>query len=127
MPALQIYYVEDNDELRETIGLLLEADDRVVESFATAEEALSAFERQPCDVVITDVSLPTMSGVDLARAVLAKAPGTWVVLSSGYAITRGLETLGDTVRSLPKPFEVEEMDSLLAEIAAAVAAGKPAA
>ena len=122
MTALQIYYVEDNEELRETIGLLLEADDRVVTSFATAEEALAAFEKQACDVVITDVSLPTMSGVDLARAVLTHKPGTWVVLSSGYALTRGLETLGDTVRSLPKPFEVEEMDSLLAEIGAAVAA-----
>ncbi|MEF7613464.1 response regulator [Aquincola sp. MAHUQ-54] len=121
MSPLQIFYVEDNDDLRETIGLLLEADDRVVTSFATAEEALEAFERAPCDVVVTDVSLPTMSGVDLARAVLAHQPGTWVVLSSGYAITRGIETLGPTVRSLPKPFEIEEMDTLLAEIAGAIA------
>lgn len=120
MPALQIYYVEDNDDLRETIGMLLEADDREIASFATAEEALAAFERRPCDVVITDVSLPTMSGVDLARAVLARAPGTWVILSSGYAISHGLETLGPHVRSLPKPFEVDEMDALLAEVTQAI-------
>lgn len=120
MPALTIYYVEDNDELRETIGLLLEADDRVVTAFATAEAALAAFEQSPCDVVITDVSLPTMSGVELARAVLARAPATWVVLSSGYELSAGLKTLGPNVHSLPKPFEVDDMDALLAKAAQAL-------
>lgn len=118
MPALQILYVEDNDDLRETVGLLLAGDDRVVTSYGRAEEALAAFERGAYDVVITDVSLPTMSGIELARKLLQMAPQTWIVVSSGYDLAHGLQTLGPRVRSLPKPFEIGEMEALMAQIGA---------
>jgi CheY-like chemotaxis protein len=116
---LRILYVEDNHDLRETIGMLIEADGREVVSCATGEEALAADRRRPFDVLVTDVSLPGMSGTDLARALLHDDPQRWVILCSGYEFAHGLAALGPNVRSLPKPFEVEEMDALLAEIAAA--------
>ncbi|HWH84218.1 MAG TPA: response regulator [Burkholderiaceae bacterium] len=120
---LSILYVEDNDDLRETIGLLLEASDREVVTCANAEAALAAVAARPFDVLITDVSLPGLSGTELARRVLADDPQRWVVLCSGYEFRHGLEQLGPNVRSLSKPFEVEELDALMGEIAAQRAAG----
>ncbi|HSI56271.1 MAG TPA: response regulator [Ideonella sp.] len=118
--ALRLLFVEDNEYLRETLAAMLEEDGREVRACATAEEALEAFGQQAFDVVISDVSLPGMSGIDLARRLLASRPALWIILSSGYALDKGLHTLGPNVRSLPKPFELDDMDGLLAEIRAAL-------
>ena len=114
--ALRILFVEDNAPIRESIDILLQGDEREVVSCESAEQALAAFELQPFDVLVTDVSLPEMSGIELARRVIAMSPATWVILSSGYALDSGLEKLGPQVRSLPKPFELDAMDALLSEI-----------
>lgn len=118
--TLRILFVEDNEYLRETLAAMLEEEGRVVRACSTAEEALEAFGEQPFDVVVSDVSLPGMSGIDLARQLLTRQPALWVVLSSGYALDKGLQTLGPNVRSLPKPFELDDMDLLLAEIKASL-------
>ncbi len=116
---LRILFVEDNEYLRETIAALLEAADREVVSCGSAEQALREFSRCRCDVLITDVSLGGMSGIDLARAVLRIEPGAWVVISSGYAFDHGLDALGPRVSSLPKPFELDDLDALLDRVRAA--------
>lgn len=117
---MRILYVEDNEELRETIAMLMEMEGRCVTKCATAEAALQLDAQQTFDVLITDVSLPGMSGTDLARHVLAKDPERWVVLCSGYQFGAALSSLGPRVRALVKPFELEELDDLLAEISAAL-------
>ena len=114
--VLRVLLVEDNTHIRESVDILLQAEGREVVSCESAEEALSAFGLQPFDVLVTDISLPEMSGIDLARRVLETHPDTWVILSSGYALGSGLEKLGPQVRSLPKPFELDAMDALLSEI-----------
>lgn len=97
---MRILYVEDNCELRDTIGLLMEGEGRTVVTCATAEEALQRDAAQPHDVVVSDVSLPGMSGLDLCRHLLASNPQRWVVLCSGYPLEHGVGTLGPHVRSL---------------------------
>ena len=72
---MRILYVEDNRELRETIGMLMEAEGRTVTSCATAEEALKLDAQQGFDLLVSDVSLPGMSGTELARQLLAEDPG----------------------------------------------------
>ncbi len=120
---LAILLVEDDDYVRESIAALLEEDGRDVRSCASAEAALDEFALQPCDVIITDVSLPGISGIDLARQLLDTAPDLWIVISSGYELDHRLDRLGPNVRALSKPFEVEAMDALLAEIHASLGSG----
>jgi CheY-like chemotaxis protein len=117
---LRLLYVEDNEDIREAIAALLEADDRVILACATAEEALVVLESQPVDVLITDISLPGMSGMELAKQALVRWPNLWVVFSSGYALDYGLSRLGPRVRSLAKPFDLDVMDKLLTEIQASL-------
>lgn len=113
---MRILYVEDHCELRESIGLLMEGDGRSVTACATAEEALALDAADPFDLVVTDLSLPGMSGTDLCRKLLAADPDRWVVLCSGYQLDHGLDALGPHVRSLLKPFELEELEALLASV-----------
>ncbi len=122
MRPFSILYVEDNDDLRESIGMLLEGDGREVVTRPDGELALQVIAEREFDVLITDVSLPGMSGTDLARQVLKKDPRRWVVLCSGYEFRQGLDRLGPNVRALSKPFEPDELEALLNEIIASVRA-----
>lgn len=122
MKPVRILYVEDNAELRETFLEMLEGDNRQVTAHADGEQALAAWQAGSFDVLITDISLPGMSGTELARRVLAADPATWVVLCSGYEYASSIATLGAHVRALPKPFEMDELDRLMDEIAGALKA-----
>jgi len=113
---LRIVLVEDNDYVRELSVCLFENPDRAVSAFATGEEALEAFMDQPFDVVITDVSLPKISGIDLAKRILKIAPDTWLIIASGYKLPAGLDQLGPNVRIMTKPFEADQVEALLAEV-----------
>ena len=113
---MRILYVEDNPELRETIAMLMECDGQVVTSCATAEEALEIDARQSFDVLVSDVGLPGMSGTDLARKLLAEDSQRWVVLCSGYELGSYPSDWGPNVRTLLKPFEVEDLEQLLGSI-----------
>lgn len=117
MAAITLLYVEDNEDLRVTISMLLEGPGREILSCATAEEALQVLAEREFDIVITDVSLPGMSGTDLARKLLAVRPERWVVLFSGYEFGDSVRLFGPNVRSMLKPFEPEDMDALINDIA----------
>ena len=119
---MRILYVEDHPELRETIGMLMEGEGRSVTPCASAEEALVLDAGDPFDVLVTDVSLPGLSGTDLARQLLADDPQRWVVLCSGYELGSHPTQWGPNVRVLLKPFELEELEQLLTSIHTALAA-----
>lgn len=121
---MNILYVEDNTDLRETIGEMLTGPGRSVHCCADAEQALAAFSAAPFDVVLTDVSLPGMSGTDLVRKLLVSRPLLHVVLCSGYDFGKHAQVLGPNVQSLAKPFELDTLDDLLARIATELTAAR---
>ena len=106
-----------------TTELLMQTHPHVV-ALRTAEEALREFKHSPFDVVITDISLPAMSGLDLSRTILELKPNMPIIVASGYFIDLSLKTFGPNVRAIIKPFEVEEIDALIMELCAAAAPEK---
>ncbi|HEV6964217.1 response regulator, partial [Roseateles sp.] len=116
--ALRALFVEDNEDLREQTAWMLEEEGLEIRAFATAEDALACYAPGEVDVVITDVSLPGMSGIDLARAVLRRSPEAWVVFSSGYPMGNRLADFGPHVRALLKPFDFADIRRLVDEIRA---------
>jgi CheY-like chemotaxis protein len=120
MKILSIMYVEDNTELRDAMAEMLAGPGRAVVAFATGEAALAAWETGAPDLLVTDIGLPGLSGTDLTRIVVAKKPEQWVALCSGYEPGSHLATLGKNVRTLPKPFEPEQLDVLIDEVSQAL-------
>src|SRR5438876_11614234 len=114
--TLRILYVEDNPLVREVTSELLLRDGRHVVSVDTAEEALREFRANPYDMVITDVSLPVMSGLDLARNLLHIRPALPIILASGYPMDFGMLHLGPNVRSILRPFDGGDIDALIGEL-----------
>lgn len=82
--AYQIYIVEDHPIMRQAYELLLRraADVELLGSAESAEEAWSHFADCPCDLLVTDVSLPGASGIDLLRRVRAHRPNLPVIVVS---------------------------------------------
>ena len=52
-----------------------------------AHTALTRFREQPFDLVITDLTMPQLSGIELARRIWEIRPGTRVILTTGYTAT----------------------------------------
>jgi CheY-like chemotaxis protein len=115
---MKILYVEDNDLVREVTAELLEQEQRQIVACADAEQALRQFNENSFDVVITDVSLPVMSGIELARSILAIKPNLPLIIASGYSLNFGLENWGANVRSIIKPFESDEIEALISDLVA---------
>jgi two-component system cell cycle response regulator CpdR len=115
---LRILYVEDNSIVREVTSELLVQDQRHIVALGTAEEALQEFSEHAFDIVITDISLPAMSGLDLARKILDIEPKAPIIIASGYLLDLSVKTWGPNVRAIVKPFEGPEIDALIEELCA---------
>ena len=117
LPApLRILYVEDNALVREVTCDLLANDQRQVVALATAEQALKEFKEQSFDLVITDISLPVMSGLDLVRNILNIRPEAPIIVASGYSLDFGPQSWGPNVRAILKPFEGSQIDALITDL-----------
>jgi CheY-like chemotaxis protein len=110
---LRILYIEDNSLVREITSELLANDQREVVAVGSAEEGIDAVGRRNYDLLITDVNLPAMSGMDFVRQVLRDDPEARIIITSGYSLKLDLEKLGPHVRSIMKPFDAPEMEALL--------------
>jgi CheY-like chemotaxis protein len=109
---LRVLIVEDDANTREATRELLELLDAKVLAVDSAQAALDVIAQQLFDVLLTDVRMPGMSGLDLARAMKRVQPRVRVVLASGYG-TSLLAELGDELSGatlLPKPFNFDELE-----------------
>lgn len=115
---MRILYVEDQAYLRETIGLLLEHPDREIVAVESGEAALDALGAGTFDLLITDVSLPGLSGLELARMARTQLPTIWIVLMSGYSFADQVHEFGERSAALSKPFDADALDALIERIEA---------
>jgi CheY-like chemotaxis protein len=80
-----ILLVDDGDETRVTTKWFLSNFGYAVEAARNAEEALALFDPKTHDVVITDNSMPGMTGVEMAHIIKLRAPATPVLMYTGHA------------------------------------------
>jgi len=115
---MRILYVEDNALVREVTSELLAQDGRQIVACGSAEQGMKEFHANTFDVVITDVSLPVMSGIDFARSILQVKPQIPIIIASGYSLDFGLENWGANVRAIIKPFAPPEIEALISDLTA---------
>jgi two-component system, cell cycle sensor histidine kinase and response regulator CckA len=103
-----ILLVEDADLLRPMIAEIIAAGGYTVLSAADGFEALALFEAHvgEIDLLLTDVVMPGMSGRELAEHILAKAPGTKIIFTSGYPDDSSIRLLIEqqNVAFIQKPY-----------------------
>lgn len=80
----KILVVDDEPLIRESLHEILRMQKFDVRMAATAEEALLLMEEDKSDIVLTDMKLPKMSGMELLEEVKTKYPETGVILITGY-------------------------------------------
>lgn len=73
--------VDDDEMIRRLVAKVIEQETtfEVIGEAASGHEALEILGRQQVDLVITDLEMPGMSGVDLTREITARYPGTHVL------------------------------------------------
>lgn len=84
--SITLAIVEDLDEVREGLKqfISLSPDFKVLDTFKTAEEALFDLPRISPDIVIMDISLPGMNGIDCIKQVKSKTPRTQFMMFTVY-------------------------------------------
>jgi len=114
--GLRLLVVEDNIDSQQLVCELLETLGHQARGVISGEEALQALQEQGFDVLFTDVNLPGMSGVELAKAALERFPGLAVIFASGYG-TMVARNVGFAAHALPKPYDIDQLQEILAKIA----------
>ena len=114
--ALTILAVHDDALVLANTRAMLEDLGHTVVGAYSGEQALERFERSPgIDLVITDHAMPRMTGIDLAKKIMALRPGVPIILATGYA-----ELPAATHTSLPRLSKPFRQDALAEAVAGAV-------
>jgi DNA-binding NtrC family response regulator len=110
-----ILVVDDDDAIRDTLYDLL-SEDHLCHVAATAERALEWLAKDVYDVVLTDISMPGLSGIELLSLVRQNQPQTPVIIISGIQNedhAKGMINLG-AFDYLLKPFRLEDVEQSVA-------------
>lgn len=83
MDAFSLYVIDDEQLIRKGISSALEVEYRI-SAFEAAEPALAALEDEQPDVVLLDVGLPGMSGIDALREIKSRFPDVVVIMITAY-------------------------------------------
>ncbi len=107
----RILVIDDEIVVCGSVGKILRRDNHEITCVLTAEEGMEFLENQSFDLIITDLMLPKMSGMELLEKVKEKWPGIRVVMITGYAtVKNALEAMKHGAFDfLPKPFTPDEL------------------
>jgi DNA-binding response OmpR family regulator len=110
---IRIFVVDDEPLIATTLAMILRQSGFDVHSFEKPEEALSASRGMVPDLLITDVVMPVLTGIELAIQLRVLCPDCKVLLLSGEPATAELldaaHIIGHEFEALPKPLHPLEM------------------
>ena len=111
METIRLLLVDDEDGFRQTIAKRLAKRGLVPDQAADGNECLSILEKKSMDVVVLDVKMPGMSGIEVLRNITDKYPKTEVILLTGHATASdGVEGIkSGAFDYLMKPIELEHL------------------
>jgi len=125
LKGIRVLVVEDDDDTRELLRVLLETQGSVVTATANVQEALSAYDQSIPQVIVADIGMPDYNGYTLIGRVRARdreRGGNIIPAIALTAFTTAIDR--DTVLSagfqvhMPKPFEPDRLISVISDLAA---------
>ena len=116
----RIFVIDDEQVIVAMEKIALERLGYQVHLFADSEEALAAFRKDPqaCDLVVTDQTMPHLSGMELTKALLQIRPDLPIILSTGYSSQASEEEAlkAGVRRFIMKPVNITQLAAAIREI-----------
>ncbi|MFH1020965.1 MAG: ATP-binding protein, partial [Pseudomonadota bacterium] len=116
----RIFVIDDEQVIVAMEKIALERLGYQVQIFADSEEALAVFRADPqgCDLVITDQTMPHLSGMELAKAFLEIRPDLPIILSTGYSSQASEEDAARAGirRFIMKPVNIAQLAATIREL-----------
>jgi len=108
---LQVLIVEDSKPLREMLVHVLKDDQTHADSAKDGKEALDRYYNAPYDLIITDLNMPEVTGIELIKKIREQDDLVEFIIITGYA---SLESAVEAIKAgafdyIVKPFKVEEL------------------
>jgi two-component system, NtrC family, response regulator HydG len=109
--AIRVLVVDDDPGVRYTLREILASEGLVVDEAADGAEALRRLEAQPAPLVLTDLRMPGIDGMELLRRLVARSPAPRVVLITAHGSERqAVEAMkAGAFDYFRKPFDTEEL------------------
>jgi len=106
-----ILIVDDEQSYRQLLSLVFESAGHTLRTAMNGREALQLLQLEPADVIISDVKMPDMDGIEMLRSVRETLPDVGVILMTAFA---SVETAREAFKLgaddfIQKPFDVEEL------------------
>ncbi|WP_306396101.1 nitrogen regulation protein NR(I) [Telluria beijingensis] len=110
-----IWIVDDDASIRWVLEKALARESLETRSFANAREALTAFETDTPQVLVSDIRMPGESGIDLLQAVKARHPGLPVIIITAFSdLDSAVSSFqGGAFDYLAKPFDIDKAVALI--------------
>src|SRR3990172_5527445 len=109
--AISVLVVDDQAAIRESMVITFRREGYAVDSAESGEEALELLYRKPFDLVVTDLRLTGINGIEVLRRTKELFPDTEVVVMTAYGTIEGaVEAIkAGAYDYLTKPFQPEEL------------------
>ncbi len=106
-----ILIVDDEQSYRQLLTLVFEEQGNTIRTAMNGRQAMQLLAEEPADIIISDVKMPDMDGIEMLRAVRETLPDLGVVLMTAFA---SVETAREAFKLgaddfIQKPFDVEEL------------------
>ncbi|HLR83276.1 MAG TPA: response regulator transcription factor [Paenalcaligenes sp.] len=113
-----IFIIDDDEAVRDSLRWLLEANGYQVKCYASAEAFLNSYDTNQLCVLIVDVRMPGMSGLELQEALLARDVNIPMVFITGHGdVPMAVSTMKKgAIDFLEKPFNEAELRTIVARM-----------
>ena len=118
-PGLSVWVVDDDESVRWVLEQALKQAQMIPRSFESGRDLLSALERDRPDVLVTDIRMPDMSGLELMERLAASDPDVPVIVITAHSDLDSAVSAyqGGAFEYLPKPFDIDEAIELVSRAA----------
>ncbi len=118
MATTKILIADDDEEIRRALTAALSGNGYHSTSVSDGDEAIAYLRDNPVDVLILDIMMPRVSGLEVLRHVQKQLPALKIIVLSGYLGTnlqRECENLG-ALHTLTKPYDFEDLMAILSAL-----------
>lgn len=114
----RVLVVDDDADSLEATAMLLEMGGHVVLRAEDACRALAVLDSEACDILLTDLALPDIDGMELARQAVHAHPHLRVIFASGHVVSKAAD-LAFAWTALQKPFDADQLFGAVQKISRA--------